>query len=163
MDEKLQEIVNQYGMCEAYVNAQVQVSTIEKYERAGLVWFRPEENLPSLDVKVKVLTCDDVETIDYVNLPINMECPFQHYLVKKWRFLTSQEIKELDEQSTTAVNYSISELNLEAINQYVKAMGSCSFTDIPFINTAVLKWSSKIGSDATMKMIKEDINRFLNI
>lgn len=163
MDEKLQEILNQYGMCDAYVNAQVQVSTIEKYERAGLVWFRPKENLPSPGIKVKVLTCDDVEAIDYVNLPINLECPFQHYLVKRWRYLTSQEIKEFDESVIAKAGYSVSELNFEAINQYIKFWGSCSLTDIPFINAAVTKWSSAIGSVETMKLIREDINKFLNI
>lgn len=58
-------------------------------------WIDVNENLPQCNVLVKVNLTNGVEALDFVNEPFNKEMPFQHYHVKKWRTLTTEELNDL--------------------------------------------------------------------
>ena len=58
-------------------------------------WKKVEEELPPVNVLVKVHLTNGVEAIDFVNEPVDKETPFQHYLVSKWRFFTREELCNL--------------------------------------------------------------------
>lgn len=58
-------------------------------------WFDPRVKLPSVNIIVRVETTDGPETFDFVNEPLDKETPFQHYLVKRWRYATREELIEI--------------------------------------------------------------------
>jgi len=57
-------------------------------------WIPVTDELPPINVLVKVLLTNDVETIDFINEPFNVGMPFQHYIVKAWRMATKDELNE---------------------------------------------------------------------
>jgi len=57
-------------------------------------WISVTDELPPVNVLVKVLLTNDVEAIDFVNEPFNVGMPFQHYIVKAWRMATKDELNE---------------------------------------------------------------------
>ena len=58
-------------------------------------WIDINNDLPKAYELVKVRTTDDTYEVDYINLPLNIWAPFQHYNVSKWRYLTEDEVKEI--------------------------------------------------------------------
>lgn len=58
-------------------------------------WVVAFDRLPPVNMLVKVLLINGVEKVDFVNEPINEKCPFQHYLVTKWRKLTRDELNDI--------------------------------------------------------------------
>ena len=59
------------------------------------LWIEVTNYLPPANVLVKVILTNGIEAIDFVDIPINKECPFKHYLVSKWRMLTPDELNML--------------------------------------------------------------------
>lgn len=58
-------------------------------------WFSIKDKLPEVNVLVKVRLTNETEAIDFVNEPIDERIPFQHYLVKEWRYLTLEELRSV--------------------------------------------------------------------
>lgn len=57
-------------------------------------WISVKDALPPINVIVKVLLTNGTSALDFVNLPIDEETPFQHYCVAKWRYATRDELNE---------------------------------------------------------------------
>lgn len=62
-------------------------------------WFYTKKELPPPNTLVRVLLTNGCAAIDYVNLPIDNNMPFQHYSVEQWRFLKEEELKEIVKNS----------------------------------------------------------------
>lgn len=58
-------------------------------------WIDINNELPPVNVLVKVLLTNGTEALDFVNEPFDKDVPFQHYLVSKWRMATRDELNEL--------------------------------------------------------------------
>lgn len=55
-------------------------------------WINVSQQLPECNVLVKVKLTNGTEALDFVNEPIDMETPFQHYCVSEWRKATREEL-----------------------------------------------------------------------
>lgn len=55
-------------------------------------WISVKEKLPACNVIVKVRLTNGIESLDFVNEPIDNNTPFQHYLVSEWREPTRDEL-----------------------------------------------------------------------
>lgn len=58
-------------------------------------WKEAAKELPPINTLVRVHLINGVETVDFVNEPIDKEAPFQHYLISKWRYLTREELNKI--------------------------------------------------------------------
>lgn len=57
-------------------------------------WIKTTEQLPPVNTLVKVLLDNQTQNLDFVNEPIDPECPFQHYIVEAWRMPTRDELND---------------------------------------------------------------------
>ena len=57
-------------------------------------WINVNEKLPPCNILVKVILTNGVETLDFVNEPLDEQNPFQHYLVTNWKLPTTDELNE---------------------------------------------------------------------
>lgn len=69
---------------------QIEINDIPQTEE----WIDVTKALPPANVIVKVLLTNNTEALDFVNLPLDKETPFQHYIVAKWRMATRDELNE---------------------------------------------------------------------
>lgn len=58
-------------------------------------WIDVKKQLPPVNTIVKVLLANGCEAFDFVNEPVAIETPFQHYIVSKWRYATREELNNL--------------------------------------------------------------------
>ena len=82
-----------------------EIMELDKYLRRDLHkkdftndWISIQNELPPVGVPVKVLLTNGIETIDYVNEPVDKVVPFQHYLVSKWRPAFEEEIAQYESE-----------------------------------------------------------------
>ena len=73
----------------------ISIVGIHTMEDAYTKWISVKDRIPDPNVIVRVKLTNGVETLDFVNEPINKEIPFQHYLVTHWRPATSDELNSL--------------------------------------------------------------------
>lgn len=58
-------------------------------------WVNVKEKLPPINTIVRVKVANAYEAFDFVNEPLDLETPFQHYIVKEWRYATRDELNDL--------------------------------------------------------------------
>ena len=58
-------------------------------------WVLAYDYLPPINMLVKVQLENGVERVDFVNEPLDKKCPFQNYIVAKWRKLTREELNDI--------------------------------------------------------------------
>lgn len=60
-----------------------------------VTWVSVKEKLPPVNCIVRVKIVNAYEAFDFVNEPLDLETPFQHYIVSKWRYATRDELNNL--------------------------------------------------------------------
>lgn len=55
-------------------------------------WHDIKKELPPVNVLVYVHLTNDCYAMDFVNEPVDYDTPFQHYLVKEWRYADRFEL-----------------------------------------------------------------------
>ena len=58
-------------------------------------WNDIKSIIPPCNMIVKVRLTNGCEKFDFINEPIDKDMPFQHYLVKEWRYATRDELNDL--------------------------------------------------------------------
>ena len=58
-------------------------------------WTSVKDKLPPVNMIVRVQLTNGTFGFDFVNEPVDPECPFQHYIVDRWRECTREELIDI--------------------------------------------------------------------
>ena len=70
----------------------------ETIDKIGDIWTDVKEALPPCNILVAVRLTNGCTSLDFVNEPLNIKAPFQHYLVSQWRYATTEELNKFWEK-----------------------------------------------------------------